>query len=135
MQLTTLGISISLLNDDQCMLKDSTILGYWYPSNVKVAYILILGVKKQYRRIGIGIVFFSQLQVDKLTILLNTIVSSIPLNLSQKGKKIFCNTTVSNQYHFIQATNKIHDLFLAKMLYYKKLLNMHYARNSRYCIN
>lgn len=34
--------------------QDSNILGYWYSSDIKVAYILILGVRKQYRRYGIG---------------------------------------------------------------------------------
>ncbi len=42
------------------ILQDSNILGYWYSSDIKVAYILILGVRKQYRRYGIG-----ELQINK----------------------------------------------------------------------
>eukprot|EP00794_Sanderia_malayensis_P009136 gene9136-10109_t len=50
-----IGTIIAEVKDrSRCNKEDSHILGYWYPNNIKVAYILILGVRKQYRRYGIG---------------------------------------------------------------------------------
>ncbi|XP_057310431.1 N-alpha-acetyltransferase 60-like [Hydractinia symbiolongicarpus] len=34
--------------------EDEDILGYWYPSDTKVGYILVLGTSKEYRRKGIA---------------------------------------------------------------------------------
>lgn len=57
-----LMFKVSSINSTICMfsfsLQDASILGYWYSSDVKVAYILILGVKKQFRRTGIGTTYY-----------------------------------------------------------------------------
>eukprot|EP00795_Rhopilema_esculentum_P009429 gene9429-17145_t len=68
----------------KCNKEDSTILGYWYPSNVKVAYILILGVKKQYRRIGIA------------SLLLDNFVSQLRTEENQYCKAVYLHVLPTN---------------------------------------
>jgi len=65
-----IGVLVAQIKERRrCNKEDSSILGYWYPSNVRVAYVLILGVKKQFRRTGVGSLlldnFLSHLKTDE----------------------------------------------------------------------
>ncbi|XP_066917386.1 N-alpha-acetyltransferase 60-like [Clytia hemisphaerica] len=54
----TVGVLIAEIRDrNQCNKEDSDMLSYWYPwypSDTKVAYILIVGAAKEYRRKGVA---------------------------------------------------------------------------------
>lgn len=52
---STIGVIIAEIRDrSQCNKEDGDFIGYWYPSDTKIAYILIVGAAKEYRRKGVA---------------------------------------------------------------------------------
>jgi len=67
-----------------CNKEDSDILGYWYPVNTQVAYILILGAAKEYRRKGIG------------SLLLDSLLSHVKLTENKSCKAVYLHVLTTN---------------------------------------
>lgn len=69
----------------RCNTEDSNILGYWYSSDIKVAYILILGVKKGYRRSGVA------------SLLLDNFLAQLTSEGSHECKAVYLHVLSSNE--------------------------------------
>lgn len=80
-----IGIIVAEVKDRlKCNKEDSNILGYWYSTDIKVAYILILGVRKQYRRYGIA------------SLLLDNFLSQLTTEEGRKCKAVYLHVLSAN---------------------------------------
>jgi len=64
--------------------EDADILGYWYPSDTQVAYILILGAAKEYRRKGVA------------SMLLNSFIQHVRSIENQRCKAVYLHVLSTN---------------------------------------
>lgn len=81
----TIGVIIAEIRSrHQCNKEDRDILGYWYPTDTKIAYILIVGASKEYRRKGIA------------SLLLETFLDKVKSCEHQNCKAVYLHVLASN---------------------------------------
>lgn len=106
----TVGVIIAEIRPrNRCHKEDADILGYWYPYDTKVGYILILGASKEYRRKGVA------------SFLLDTFLQHV-----REAENVYCKAV----YLHVLSTNISAVLFYERQTFKRhKLLPMYYAIN------